>query len=326
MITKSKIKIIKILELVDEFQYNKGDEVKINNKEIAKNEKGLLIPKTDVVFQALFGVKGSERILGGFLSKILNQEVKKVSLDANQNLVQETVDEKLGILDLRAIIEENIDVNIEIQLVDKANLEKRILLYWARRYGVQLKPGEDYRKLRKTIAILITDYEIPNLVWFKDAHTRWELLERRNPGIKVFEDIEVHIIEMPKIEANPKATEKGLKNWIKFLQNPESEAVKMSNDKELDEAYKKLENISGDEKLRRLSELRLKAILDEKATLECGREAGLKEGLKEGMAKGERAKQLEIAKNLIKLGINIDDIIKATGLSKEEIEKMSEDK
>ena len=259
--------------------------MKIKNKEIAKNEKGLLIPKTDVVFQALFGVKGSERILGGFLSKILNQEVKKVSLDANQNLVQETVDEKLGILDLRAIIEENIDVNIEIQLVDKANLEKRILLYWARRYGVQLKPGEDYRRLRKTIAILITDYEIPNLVWFKDAHTRWELLEKRNPEINVFEDIEVHIIEMPKIEANPKATERGLKNWIKFLQNPESEAVKMSNDKELDEAYKKLENISGDEKLRRLSELRLKAILDEKATLECGREAGLKEGLKEGMAK-----------------------------------------
>ena len=270
--------------------------MKIKNKEIAKNEKGLLIPKTDVVFQALFGVKGSERILGGFLSKILNQEVKKVSLDANQNLVQETVDEKLGILDLRAIIEENIDVNIEIQLVDKANLEKRILLYWARRYGVQLKPGEDYRRLRKTIAILITDYEIPNLVWFKDAHTRWELLEKRNPEIKVFEDIEVHIIEMPKIEANPKATEKGLKNWIKFLQNPESEAVKMSNDKELDEAYKKLENISGDEKLRRLSELRLKAILDEKATLECGREAGLKEGLKEGMAKrnGKRRKSKTI--------------------------------
>ena len=70
----------------------------------------------------------------------------------------------------------------------------------------------------------------------------------------------------------------------------------MSNDKELDEAYKKLENISGDEKLRRLSELRLKAILDEKATLECGREAGLKEGLKEGMAKriGKRRKSKTI--------------------------------
>ena len=45
-----------------------------------------------------------------------------------------------------------------------------------------------------------------------------------------------------------------------------------------------------------------------------------------GLAEGERVKQLEIAKNLIKLGINIDDIIKATGLSKEEIEKLTEDK
>ena len=117
----------------------------------------------------------------------------------------------------------------------------------------------------------------------------------------------------------------------------------MSNDKELDEAYKKLENISGDEKLRRLSELRLKAILDEKATLECGREAGLKEGIakrksrgkkrtvlqkekQNGMAKGERAKQLEIAKNLINIGMKVEDIIKVTGLSKEEIEKISKDK
>jgi len=44
------------------------------------------------------------------------------------------------------------------------------------------------------------------------------------------------------------------------------------------------------------------------------------------MAKGERAKQLEIAKNLIKLGLNVDDIVKATGLSKEEIEKLRNEK
>ena len=95
----------------------------------------------------------------------------------------------------------------------------------------------------------------------------------------------------------------------------------MSNDKELDEAYKKLENISGDEKLRRLSELRLKAILDEKATLECGREAGLKEG----MAKGERAKQLEIAKTLIAKRFEKNEIAEITKLSIEEIEKLAKE-
>ena len=38
----------------------------------------------------------------------------------------------------------------------------------------------------------------------------------------------------------------------------------------------------------------------------------------------QRTKQLEIAKNLIKLGINVDNIVKATGLSKDEIEKLTE--
>ena len=57
--------------------------MKIKNKEIAKNEKGLLIPKTDVVFQALFGVKGSERILGGFLSNysyLLQKNLKNLAI------------------------------------------------------------------------------------------------------------------------------------------------------------------------------------------------------------------------------------------------------
>ena len=70
----------------------------------------------------------------------------------------------------------------------------------------------------------------------------------------------------------------------------------MSNDKELDEAYKKLENISGDEKLRRLSELRLKAILDEKATLECGREAGLKEGITRRKSRADLQKERQNGK------------------------------
>ena len=57
--------------------------MKINNKEIAKNEKGLLIPKTDVVFQALFGVKESERILGSFLSNysyLLQKNLKNLAI------------------------------------------------------------------------------------------------------------------------------------------------------------------------------------------------------------------------------------------------------
>ncbi len=50
---------------------------------LLKQETKLLNPKQDVVFQALFGTKGSEEILGGLLSNILGEKIENVSLDAN---------------------------------------------------------------------------------------------------------------------------------------------------------------------------------------------------------------------------------------------------
>ncbi len=248
----------------------------MRKKEKQERAQNLLLPKNDVVFQALFGTKGSENILGGLLSKILNDKVENVSLDANQNLVRNIPDEKLGILDLRAKIGNEIDVNIEVQLVDQHQLPERILYYWAKRYGEQLKSGEDYSKLKKTIAILFTDYDIPELKEFKDSHTEWYLREKRNISVMLFKNIEIHIVEMPKILKYRKETEEGLSNWVEFLLNPESEGVKMSTkkDKELKDAYDKLETISGDEELRRLAELRMKYILDQNAGLREERKIG----------------------------------------------------
>ena len=40
---------------------------------------------------------------------------------------------------------------------------------------------------------------------------------------------------------------------------------------------------------------------------------------------GIAKEKIEIAKNLIKLGINVDDIVKATGLSKEKLEKLEKE-
>ncbi len=289
-----------------------------------KNLKGLLIPKEDVVFQALFGTKGSEKILSGLLSKILGEPVEDISLEANQNLIREVPDQKLGILDLRANIGKKAMVNIEVQLVDEHNLPERLLYYWARIYGGQLKEGENYSKLKKTIAILIANYDIPKLKWFKDAHTKWVLSEKRNPNIIIFENIEIHIVEMPKILKYPEDTEKGLNAWIEFLSNPESEMVDMAKKKDtnLKKAFEKLEFISGDEDLRRIAELKRKYVLDQNSMLEYAQEEGKKVGKEIGEKSGEKRAKRDTAKKLLELGVDIDKIIIATGLTKEEIEKL----
>lgn len=293
-------------------------EVQIKTTNIEQNK--LLLPKTDVVFQALFGTKGSKRILGGLLTEILGYPVENISLEANQNLVREMPTEKLGILDLRANIGKDKTVNIEVQLINQQNMQARLLYYWSRIYGAQLKEGEDYNMLKKTIAILIVNYEMPELQEFKDSHTKWELLEKRKPNVLVFKNIEIHILEIPKLIKYSKETEKRLGNWIEFLIKPESERVKMGakKDKNLKEAVEKLEVISGDEKMRRIAELRLKYILDRNTDIKTGIEQGIKQ---ERMHSEQKI--LEIVKKLLKFKMPIEQISQITGLSKDEIEKFN---
>jgi predicted transposase YdaD len=50
-----------------------------------------------------------------------------------------------------------------------------------------------------------------------------------------------------------------------------------------------------------------------------GRAEGLKEGLKKGMEKGEKKGRYDIARNLLSMGLSVESIMQATGLSRDEI-------
>ncbi|MCQ2264410.1 MAG: hypothetical protein MJZ70_09005, partial [Bacteroidales bacterium] len=59
--------------------------------------------------------------------------------------------------------------------------------------------------------------------------------------------------------------------------------------------------------------------------LEKGMEKGLKEGMVKGMEKGReegRQRLLETARNLLRMGIPLDDVAQATGLSVEELQPL----
>ena len=55
-----------------------------------------------------------------------------------------------------------------------------------------------------------------------------------------------------------------------------------------------------------------------------GKEEGKEEGRAEGRAEGMSQRSLEIARNLLSLGLPVDQIIQATGLTEEEIELLKE--
>ena len=90
------------------------------------------------------------------------------------------------------------------------------------------------------------------------------------------------------------------------------------NDK-VKRAVENYEVLTGDEEVKRLSEIRLMSNLEEKSALHCAREEGKKEGRDEGKEQGRKEKQIEIAKKLKKQKMSIKQIAEITGLSEEEI-------
>ena len=52
---------------------------------------------------------------------------------------------------------------------------------------------------------------------------------------------------------------------------------------------------------------------------------GIKEGISQGIKEGISQRNIEIAKNLLEMNININDIVKATGLSIKEVNSLKEE-
>ena len=278
-------------------------------------------PKMDIIFQAIFGEVGSENITKDFLEKILKRKIEKISLDKNPILRRELKDDKLGVLDVVTELDGKEKCNIELQLIDKNNIIERMLYYWSKMYTRQIKAGDDYKKLEKTIVILIADFNIKGLEEV-EYHSTWKIIETNSVKKLILTDkFELDIIELLKIKGRENEKDQ-LLDWLVFLENPESESVtrKMEENENLKEAVEKLDRISEDEKMQRIIELREKAIRDEHAIYD----KGLDDGIEEGKAKGARENQIEIAKSMLKENMDIEIIIKITGLTKQEIEKLQE--
>ena len=250
----------------------------------------LLNIKTDYVFKRIFGREGNEQITKNFLSCILGEKVSDIELEKNPILEKDLMDDKVGILDIKAEINKNTNVDIEMQIIDKKNSAKRILFYCSKLFIKSLKSGKDYNSLKKTISILIADYELDELKEVRKYITKWNIREEDCSKIILTDAMEIYIIEIEKFKKY-QGTEryKELDSWIKFIENPE--VVDMSN-KEIVMAKKVLDEISQDEHERYLAEMREKYILDQNATEAAGYEKGLKEGHEKGVEEGKK----EIAK------------------------------
>ena len=254
----------------------------------------LLNPKLDYVFKRIFGSTGSEEITKDFLRAITKENITDIKLDCNPITEKDLYDDKISILDIRAKLNNNINCNIEMQIVDRKNIEKRLLYYWSKMYTSSIKKGEDFEKLEKGIVILISDYNLENLSKINKFITKWNIREEETPKVILTDVLEIYIIELRKAVKDISNNE--LNAWLKFINNPE-EKPEMDESKELMEARRILQDISSTDRERYLAEQREKWILDKNAIRAAGFDKGLQQGIQQEkikIAKKMKDKNIEI--------------------------------
>ena len=114
--------------------------IQLVNNQIIKKKLNL---KNDVVFKAFFSRKGNEKFLIDFLEALLKIKIKEIQIREEVNLEQLAVYEKGGRLDLQAVLDSGVIVNIELQLRNEYNIEQRTTYYSSKVISRETERGAD---------------------------------------------------------------------------------------------------------------------------------------------------------------------------------------
>ena len=291
----------------------------------------------DFVFHKIFGEKGNEEILKSLIESVINRKINNLEIMEDTKLETAVQDDKLGILDVKTVLSDGTKVDVEIQVANEKNIEKRTLFYWAKLYTQYIKKGTEYEDMAKTIAINILNYNfLPENMYHRICHIAYDDLKREI----LTDNLEIHFLDLTKLKKKVKNAEDYLTLWLGFLEGSRRDLVTLARDKvkAIEKAAKKLEKLQQDTGAWRVYELKQKWEMDEASRqgrarreglaegMEKGRKQGTKQGIeqgiKQGIEQGIEQGRKEIAQKMLANGISIEEVSEITNINVEKLKKL----
>ena len=272
----------------------------------------LMKPKIDFAFKEIMM---DEKARIGFLAAVLHLDPKNIKETRilNPYLRKVHEDDKLGILDVRILMNDDAMIDVEIQLSELLVWPDRSLFYAAKMYADQIEHGQKYDVLKKCVSISILDFNL-----FKEEPGFYSCFHIREDtrGFLYTDKMEFHVIELPKLPPELKENCTGLELWAKFINAERKEEFDMLAEKDpyIDSAYQQLQVISQDKQKRLEYEAREKAVRDYNQ--------GMYEAEERGVKRGKQEESVRVAKDMLQEGFDVKIISKISGLSLPEIEKL----
>lgn len=289
-------------------------------------------PLNDYLFKFIFGRDERKRITLSFLNAVLDREGEETLTDItfiDREIDPQFEDDKLSQLDIYGIASDGSQINIEVQLVNLYNMQKRTLYYWARMYQT-LRKGAEYQDLSPSITINLLNFQmLPQ----ESPHNMYGIYDIAS-GHRLTDDLEIHFLEIPKFKIKSVKEMKRLEKWLAYFSNKlnerETEELAMS-EAAINEAIQAERIFMQSDVERWQYEQREKAMRDylsamsfcsregHRQGLEEGRREGRREGWREGRREGRREGMLDMARALLALNVPVDVIEKSSGMTRAEI-------
>ena len=288
-----------------------------------------LDPKADLTFKKIFGEHKDLLIslLNALLPLADDEQIESVEY-LSPELVPETYVGKNSIVDVRCRDVKGRQFIVEMQMLWTEAFKQRVLFNASKAFVRQLDKKRKYELLQPVYSL-----NLVNETFMKDypdefIHNYSVVHELHSD--EIIEGLHFTFVELPKFQAHSLKEKKMAVLWLRFLteideqtkqapqellDNPETcKALKAVEESAMTQnellAYEDFWDKLGAERLLFVDSNRI------------NREEGRAEGRTEGRAEGIIEGCAKVAKNLLNLGMALDEVAKVTGLDIETIEKM----
>ena len=238
-------------------------------------------PMNDVLFKFIFGKEERKQITIDFLNAILEQDLQHPIQDISftqTEMSPENETDKLTRLDVTCVLDTSEQVDVEVQVVNHKDMERRTLYYWAQLYLMTLPAGKHYRDLKPSITINILKFK---LLPQDNPYSMWSIYNPET-GDRLNKDLTFHFLEIPKYAKKPIAEMTKMERWLAYFANQlddkEKEELSMS-DTAIKSAMQAARIFLNNTEERRRYINREMAIMDYNSDQEKARAEGRAEGL-----------------------------------------------
>ena len=295
-----------------------------NKNKTKKSEKmagKYLNPKADLIFKLVFGEH--EDLMMSLLNALLplDSDGQITSLEyVTPEMVPDNPSKKNSIVDVRCTDQKGRQFIVEMQLHWNEGFKQRVIFNASKAVVKQLKKGEDYTLIQPVYSLNFINegmFQPDTDEFYHDfAIVNVEHSDR------IIEGLRFVFVELPKFKPQNIAEKKMAVLWLRFLteisEATEEAPVELLENEETRKALSIVEKSSMSEGQLYAYEQFWDAVVNERVLIRGGFKMGMAQGEAIGIEKTNRKNAL----NFKKLGVDIETISKATGLTIEEIESL----